>query len=182
MEFKETPLKDVWVVDVSRHADDRGFFARTWCTEEFASRGLSTELAQCSVSFNKLRGTVRGMHFQKPPHAETKLVRCTSGAMMDVIVDLRFDSETYLRHVSIELDAESLRAVYIPPGCAHGFQTLTDSTQIFYQISVPYVASASCGIRWNDPALSIQWPLPISVISERDQNYPNLIPSTGAHL
>lgn len=173
MNFHATPLNGVWIVEAVRHADERGFFARTWCENEFRGHGINPALSQCNISFNHRVGTVRGMHFQTAPHAEAKLVRCTAGAIHDVILDLRVGSPTYLKHMYIVLDAESRRAVYIPEGCAHGFQTLADQTEVFYQMSSPWVAGASGGVRWNDPAFSITWPLPITVIAERDLSFPD---------
>ena len=179
MRFEATPLEGVWIVHAVRHTDERGFFARTWCAREFTEHGLNPALSQCNISFNLSRGTVRGMHFQAEPHSEAKLVRCTSGAILDVLVDLRPESESFLKHVSIPLDATTRSAVYIPEGFAHGFQTLEDSTEVFYQMSAPFQAESSRGIRWNDPALCITWPLLITMISEKDLSFPDLIISGG---
>jgi dTDP-4-dehydrorhamnose 3,5-epimerase len=158
----------VYVVEIEPLADERGFFARTWCGEEFARRGLNPALAQCSVSFNRQRGTVRGMHLQAAPFAEAKLVRCTRGAVYDVALDLRPDSTSFGRWTARELAADSQRMLFVPEGCAHGFQTLTDQAEVFYQISVPYHAEAAQGVRWDDPRFAIRWPLPVSAISPRD--------------
>jgi dTDP-4-dehydrorhamnose 3,5-epimerase len=169
--FTETKLPGVYLIDVEPIGDERGFFARTWARDEFAARGISVEIAQCNLSGNARAGTLRGMHYQAPPHAEVKLVRCTRGALYDVALDLRPDSPTYKKWVAAELTAENRRAFSIPEGCAHGFQTLADDTEVFYQISAPYVPDAARGVRWDDPAFGIEWPLPVSVISERDAQY-----------
>ena len=173
MKFVETSIPDVLIIEPEFHTDDRGFFARTFCQEQFAARRLVTTWAQCSVSFNHARGTVRGLHFQAPPHGEVKLVRCTRGAIHDVVLDLREHSPTFLRHVAVTLNGENRRLLYIPEGLAHGFQTLEDETEVFYQISTPHRPQASRGVRWNDPAFSIRWPLPVSRMSERDRTYPD---------
>jgi dTDP-4-dehydrorhamnose 3,5-epimerase len=169
--FTETALPGAWIVDVERLEDSRGFFARTWCEREFAERGLNPRLAQCNVSFNKRRGTLRGLHYQAAPHREAKLIRCTRGAIHDVILDLRPDSPTFKRHVAVVLDAESRRMLYVPEGLAHGFQTLEDDTEVFYQMSAFYAPDHARGVRWNDPAFGIQWPEAERTISERDQRY-----------
>ena len=173
MRFTETEIKGAWILDAERIADERGFFARTWARDEFVAHGLNPDLAQCNVSYNHQKGTVRGMHWQAPPHAETKLVRCTQGAIYDVIVDIREHSPTYRQSVGVALTAENHRALYIPEGCAHGFQTLEDATEVFYMITEYYAPSAARGMRWDDPAITVTWPLPISVISERDARYPD---------
>jgi dTDP-4-dehydrorhamnose 3,5-epimerase len=173
MVFSETGLSGAVIVDVERQVDQRGFFARSWCTNEFAERGLNSRVVQCNVSGNTAKATLRGMHYQIAPHAEVKLVRCTKGAIYDVIIDLRQGSSTYLRHVGVELTADNHRALYIPEGFAHGFMTLCDETEVFYQMSALYEPSAARGVRWNDPAFGITWPLPIAVISKRDQEYPD---------
>ena len=169
MKFTPAKIADVWIVDMERHKDERGWFARTWCAEEFAKHGLNAMLSQCSASFNRRRGTLRGMHWQAAPHGETKLVRCTRGAMFDVALDLRRDSPTFRQWVGAELTAENGRALYIPEGCAHGFQTLADDTEVFYQISVPYDPASARGVRWDDPAFGIQWPLPDPILSAKDK-------------
>ena len=171
MRFTETTLPGAFVVDVERHEDERGFFARSWCTQEFRDRGLNPCVVQCNISWNRIKGTLRGMHYQATPHAEVKLVRCTRGSVYDVIVDLRERSPTYLGHVGVELSADSHRALYIPDGFAHGFMTLEDDTEVFYQMSGLYEPSAAKGVRWNDPAFGIDWPLPVSMISSRDRDY-----------
>jgi dTDP-4-dehydrorhamnose 3,5-epimerase len=169
MTFAETPLKGAFVIDIEPVADERGFFARSFCTRELEARGLCSHVAQCSISYNRRRGTLRGMHLQRPPHAEVKLVRCTSGSIYDVIVDLRPDSQTFTRHFGVELSARNRRALYVPEGYAHGFQSLEDDTEVFYQISSSFAADAATGFRWNDPAFAIEWPLEVSVISDRDR-------------
>jgi dTDP-4-dehydrorhamnose 3,5-epimerase len=177
MIFKETELRGAYLIEPELIQDERGFFARTWSQEEFASRGLSSKLVQCNGSFNKQRGTLRGMHYQIPPHEEAKLVRCTAGAIYDVIVDLRVDSPTRLKWIGVELTASTLSMVYIPEGFAHGFQTLKDDTEVFYQVSEYYHPESARGVRWDDPAFSINWPLSVSVISERDRSHPFLNPA-----
>lgn len=171
MKFIEIPLTGALVIDVEPAHDERGFFARTWCRDEFAERGLETAVAQNSISFNRRRATLRGLHYQAPPHDEVKLVRCTRGAIYDVIVDLRPDGETFGKWFGIELTAENHRMLYVPKGMAHGFVTLLDDTEIYYQISQPQVPQAARGIRWNDPHFNITWPVAPEVISERDRTY-----------
>ena len=168
MKFQELALSGAFVLDPERLEDERGFFARTWCREELAARGLVADLVQCSLSFNRRKGTLRGMHYQAAPHEETKIVRCTMGAIYDVIVDLRPDSPTHRRWAAVELSAENHRQLYIPAGFAHGFQTLVDNAEVFYQISESYHPESACGFRWNDPTVGIRWPLEPSVISDRD--------------
>ena len=174
MLFLPTEVPDAWLIEPAFISDERGSFARTWCAAEFENRGLNPRLVQCNISTNRLRGTVRGMHFQREPHAEAKLVRCTRGAICDVIVDLRPDSPTFRRWIAQELSADNHRLFYIPEGFAHGFQTLTDDAEVFYQMSREFVPGAASGVRWDDPVLRIGWPLPISIISERDQTWPEL--------
>ena len=173
MKFIATELESAYILEVESHEDKRGFFARTFCQDEFRARGLNPEVAQCSVSFNKRRGTLRGMHYQSEPFPEAKLVRCTAGAVYDVIVDLRPQSATYRRWVAVELTAANRRALYVPEHFAHGFQALADETEVFYQISEFYHPECSRGIRWNDAAFRIRWPLAELVISERDRNFPD---------
>jgi dTDP-4-dehydrorhamnose 3,5-epimerase len=172
MNFTSTRLNGAWIVDVEKRRDERGFFARTWCRRELAARGLDSEVAQESVSHNVRRGTLRGLHFQLPPHEETKIVRCLDGAIHDVIVDLRPRSPTFRRCEGFELSAENRRALYIPKGFAHGFQTLTDDADIAYQISAFYAPEAAAGYRYDDPAFAIAWPLSVAVIGERDLAWP----------
>jgi dTDP-4-dehydrorhamnose 3,5-epimerase len=171
MDFAPTPLKDAYIIEVEKLEDERGFFARTWCQQEFTKQNLDPCLVQCNISFNKKKGTLRGMHFQVPPFAETKLVRCTQGAIYDVIADLRPESETYLHWTAVELTADNRKALYVPKGFAHGFQTLEDHTEIFYQMSEFYAPNQAGGFRWNDPTFNINWPESISIISDRDQEY-----------
>ena len=173
MIFEETILKGAFLIKPERLEDERGFFARVWCRKEFDAHGLGTTLVQCNVSFNASKGTLRGMHYQAPPHEEAKLVRCTMGAIYDVIVDLRMNSPTYRRHVGEVLSAENRNMFYIPEGFAHGFITLEDRTEVFYQMSAFYDAESARGVRWNDPAFGILWPAEVTVISERDRNYPD---------
>jgi len=172
MRFLPTSVADAWIIEPERMADDRGFFARTYCREQFEARGLNASIAQCSVSFNRRRGTLRGMHLQAPPHQEAKLVRATRGIVFDVALDLRPDSSSFLRWHAVELSAEKRNALYIPEGVAHGFLTLTDSTELLYQISVPYAAQSGLGYRYDDPAFGIRWPFAPSVVSERDRAFP----------
>lgn len=176
MRFVSLPLAGAHLVEIEPAEDERGFFARTWCREEFVRRGLADSLAQCSISWNRRRGTLRGMHWQAPPHAEAKLVRCTRGAAYDVIVDLREGSGTRLRWFAVELSAENRRALYVPPGFAHGFLTLADDTEMLYQISVPQHPESARGFRWNDPAVGIVWPEAPAVVAARDRDYPDLAP------
>jgi dTDP-4-dehydrorhamnose 3,5-epimerase len=174
MLFLETPLRGAYLIKLEKHEDERGFFARSWCAEEFSSKGLDARVVQCNVSFNKKKGTLRGLHYQMPPSAETKLVRCTRGALYDVIVDLRADSPTFLKWFGVELTAENYRMLYIPKRFAHGFQTLEDGTEIFYQMSEFYAPHAARGIRWNDPRIGIAWPEADRTISQKDREYADL--------
>ena len=173
MFFQETALVGAYIIDADMHHDDRGFFARTWCRNEFAERGLNPRLVQCNISFNLKKGTWRGMHYQLAPHEEAKLVRCTMGAICDVVVDLRPDSPTFKQHVTVELSAKNRRMLYIPERFAHGFVTLEDNSEIFYQMSEFYAPESARGFRWNDPVFAIDLPFGISVISERDRDYPD---------
>ena len=173
MIFAATGLEDAWLIDIEPREDERGFFARTWCRQELTAHGLDTEIAQESISFNRHRGTVRGLHFQRRPHEETKIVRCTRGAIFDVIVDLRRHSPTYLRWQGFELTAENRRAIYVPKGFAHGFQTVIDNAEIAYQISAFYAPEAAAGYRYDDAAFGIAWPQPVTVIGERDLGWPD---------
>jgi dTDP-4-dehydrorhamnose 3,5-epimerase len=175
MLFQPTKLQDAYLIAIEPVEDERGFFARTWCRQEFAAHGLETRLVQCNLSFNKVRGTLRGMHYQLSPSAETKLVRCIRGAIYDVAIDLRPESPTYRHWTAVTLSAENRLAFYIPQGFAHGFQSLTDEAEIFYQMSDVYAPDYARGIRWNDPAFAIDWPLPVTVISAKDQGYPDFV-------
>jgi len=172
MIFTPTQLDDARLIDIERKEDERGFFARIWCRQELAAQDLDTGIAQDSLSFNRHRGTLRGLHFQRPPHDETKIVRCTRGEIFDVIVDLRPRSFTYLHWEGFELTADNRRALYIPKGFAHGFQTLTDQAEIAYRISAFYAPEAASGYRYDDAAFGITWPLPVTVISCRDLSWP----------
>lgn len=172
MIFTPTALDGVWRIDLERKADRRGHFARSFCAIEFAALRLATAFVQCNVSFNTHRGTLRGLHWQAEPHPEGKLVRCTSGAIFDVAVDLREDLPTRHRWVAEELTAQNGRALYIPAGFAHGFQTLADETEVFYQMTEAYHADLARGARWDDPAFAIAWPLPDPILSERDLAHP----------
>ena len=174
MIFASTRLKDALLIDIEPKEDERGFFARTWCRQELAARGLDAQIAQESVSYNRLRGTVRGLHFQRPPHEETKIVRCTCGAIFDVIVDLRPHSPNYLQWQGFDLTAENRRAIYIPKGFAHGFQTLTEHSEITYQISTLYAPESAGGYRYDDAAFRITWPIAVTMIGERDLRWPRL--------
>ena len=174
MKFISTSIAGVWIVQQDRHEDDRGWFARTWCESEFAAHGIPIRFAQCNASFNKSRGTLRGMHLQTAPHEEAKLVRCTRGAIFDVALDLRPESPTFRKWEAIELNEQNGTAFFIPEGCAHGFQTLQDATEVFYQISVPYHGPSSRCWRWDDPAFQIRWPLPNDAfLSARDVSAPD---------
>lgn len=171
MIFTETKLKGAFIVQIERLEDDRGFFARTFCQKEFETHGLKPIIAQANVAFNSRKGTLRGMHFQYPPAAETKLVRCTRGAILDVIVDLRPESETYLKHVTVELNEDNYHALYVPERFAHGYQVLRDNTETSYQVGEFYSPGDEGGLMYNDPELNLEWPLPVTMISEKDQNF-----------
>ncbi len=174
MKFSPTKLAGLWIVEMERHEDERGFFARSWCRREFEQHGLNPRLVQCNVSFNRKKGTLRGMHFQVAPHEEAKLVRCTRGAIYDVAVDLRPASPTFKQWLAAELTAENGSALYIPEGFAHGFQTLENNTEVFYQMSEFYHDDLAHGVRWNDPAFAIQWPRADEIfLSQRDKNFPS---------
>lgn len=175
MIFTETTLKEAFLIEPERREDERGFFARTWCQREFESHGLHKKWVQCNISFNKKKGTLRGMHYQVPPYEEAKLVRCTRGAIFDVIIDLRLQSPSFKQWVTLELTADNRRMLYIPEGFAHGFQTLTDETEIFYQMSQFYAPAHANGVRWDDPVFNITWPADERTISERDRSYPDFL-------
>lgn len=170
MIFKETKLKGSFIIDIDPREDERGFFARSWCKDEFKQYGLNPRLVQCNISFNKKRGTLRGMHYQTAPFAEAKLVRCTMGEIYDVIIDLRRDSQTFRQWISVELTAENRRALYVPEDFAHGFQTLTDNTEVFYQMSEFYHPECMHGVRWDDPVFGVQWPIQ-SIIYGKDNDW-----------
>ena len=172
--FKETKLKGAFVIDPERFNDDRGFLARSFSAKELESHGLNPRIAECNISFSRKRYTVRGMHFQKPPNAQAKLVRCTKGAIYDVIIDLRPESPTFKQWIGEELTAENRRMLYVPEGFAHGFQTLEDDTEVFYQISNFYTPGSEGGVRWNDPVFAIDWPATDGItINDRDMSYPD---------
>jgi dTDP-4-dehydrorhamnose 3,5-epimerase len=173
MIFVETMLSGVFIIRMEPKVDERGFFARTWCRQEYAKEGLNAELAQCSLSGNPQKGTLRGMHYQEAPHAEAKSVRCIRGAVFDVVLDLRPQSLTFRNWLGLELTAANRDMIYIPEGCAHGFLTLEDNTEVLYQISEFYHPELARGVRWDDPAFQIAWPALPEVISERDQTYPD---------
>ena len=175
MIFHRTKIARVCEIEMERKSDERGFFARTWCRQEFETQGLNSNLVQSSVSFNHLKGTLRGMHYQAAPHAEAKLIRCTRGAIFDVAVDLRPSSPTFKQWASATLTSENHRMLYVPEGCAHGFLTLEDNCEVFYQISEFYAPEAGRGLRWNDPAFGIVWPGEVKVISPRDASYSDFV-------
>ncbi len=181
MRFTPTGLEGALIVDVEPREDERGFFARSFCQDEFAAHGLRTDVVQCNVSYNRRRGTLRGMHFQVAPRAEAKLVRCTRGRLLDVVVDLRDGSPTRCRWVGVELGGEAARhrALYVPEGFAHGFQTLEDDTEVFYQMFERFSAEHARGARWDDPAFGIRWPLPDPILSDKDRSYPLLAAPGG---
>ena len=178
----ETKLKGAYVVEPEPAGDERGLFARTFCRDEFAALGLDTRVAQCSTSYNRRRGTLRGLHYQAEPYPEAKLVRCTAGSVYDVVVDLRPESHAFRRWFAVELTASSRRALYVPAGVAHGFQTLVAGAELLYMIDRPYAPGAARGVRWDDPALGIEWPdAPDGrTMSERDRGYPDFDPGTGS--
>lgn len=171
MKFIKTPLEGAYVIELDRIEDNRGFFARGWCAKEIEAHGLNPRVVQANISYNKERGTLRGMHYQVAPYEETKLIRCTHGALFDVIVDLRKDSGTYSKHFGVELTADNHKMLYVPQGFAHGFQTLVDNTEAFYQVTEFYTPGAEQGARYNDPAFGIDWPLEVSAISDKDANW-----------
>jgi dTDP-4-dehydrorhamnose 3,5-epimerase len=173
MIFHKTKLPGVLEIHIEPNSDERGFFARSWCQREFEAHGLNPTMVQCNVSYNTRKGTLRGMHYQAPPCAETKIVRCTKGAIYDVVVDLRRDSPTYRNWIAVVLTAANRYMVYVPEGCGHGFLTLEDETEVFYQMSEFYNAESARGVPWNDPAFQIAWPERVEVISERDRTYQN---------
>ena len=171
MKFVETELKGAFIVEPDHLEDERGFFARTWCRKEFEQHGLNSNVVQCNISFNRNKGTLRGMHYQASPFEEAKLVRCTMGAIYDVIIDLRPDSKTFMRWISVELTVQNRKMIYIPEGFAHGFQTLENDTEVFYQMSEFYASEYARGVRWNDSQFNITWPDEVRIISGKDKNY-----------
>jgi dTDP-4-dehydrorhamnose 3,5-epimerase len=180
--FVETPLAGAYVVEIEPASDERGFFARAFCEKEFAALGIDSRCAQSNVCHNIRAGTIRGMHLQLPPVAEAKLVRCTSGAILDIIVDLRSESPTFLQHYAVELSRANRRALYVPPMFAHGYQVLEDDTELYYQMSEPYTPGFERGFRYDDPLVAIQWPLPVSVLSAKDEALPTLSAGLLAEL
>ena len=172
MIFTETKLKGAFIIDVKRLEDERGFFGRAWCTREYEEHGLNPNVVQANVSYNKVKGTLRGMHYQKAPYGEGKTVRCTSGAIYDVIIDIRPDSATFKQWISVELTGESYKMLYIPEGFAHGFITLKDHTSVHYMGTAFHTPGAEAGIKFDDPAFNIEWPMKVVVISEKDRNHP----------
>jgi dTDP-4-dehydrorhamnose 3,5-epimerase len=173
MIFTETRLKNAFLIDPERFEDERGFFARSWCELEFRNNGIEIKFVQCNISFNKKMGTLRGIHYQASPYEEARLIRCTMGAIYDVIVDLRPNSLTYKKWISTELTSDNRRMIYVPKGFAHGFLTLTDNSEIFYMMSEYYAPGFNRGIKWNDPVLGITWPTDVRVISSQDKSYPD---------
>jgi dTDP-4-dehydrorhamnose 3,5-epimerase len=176
MIFTETRLQGAYLIEPELRQDERGFFARTWCQNEFAIKSLPTQWVQCNISFNRQRGTLRGLHFQTAPYEEAKLVRCTMGGIYDVIVDLRVDSPTFGQWLAVELTAQNRLMLFIPTGFAHGFQTLADEVEVFYQMSAFYAPECARGVRWDDPAFQIAWPVERRIISERDRSFPDFLP------
>ena len=177
MIFVETNLKGAFIIEPERMEDHRGFFARIWCKKEFEAHGLNPHFVQINLSFNESRGTIRGLHYQIAPHEEAKLFRCTKGATFDVIIDLRPDSTTFMDWVGVELTADNRKMLYVPENCAHGYQTLTDNTEIFYQVSQFYAPESERGARWHDPMFGIKWPeRNCLMISEKDNKWPNYLP------
>ncbi|HEX7859195.1 MAG TPA: dTDP-4-dehydrorhamnose 3,5-epimerase [Verrucomicrobiae bacterium] len=174
MKFLRGELDGVWIIELEKHSDERGYFARTWCVDEFQKLGLNARIVQCNTSFNSKRGTLRGMHFQAAPHGEAKLIRCTRGAIYDVALDLRRNSPTFKRWTALELNATGNRMLYIPEGFAHGFQSLEDESEISYQMSDYFHPVSSRGIRWDDPEVAIRWPIANPIISQRDRDLPLL--------
>ena len=174
MRFRGLKIEGCFLIEPEAIEDDRGFFARSWCAEEFAAHGINPALAQCNISYSRRRGTLRGLHYQAEPCAEAKLIRCTAGAIFDVVVDLRPGSRTFGKWVCAELSAENRRMLYAPEGFAHGFQALWDNTEVFYQMSQPYRPELARGLRYDDPELSIFWPVPAPIVSERDRALPGL--------
>lgn len=181
MIFRETELKGAFIIEPERMQDERGYFARTWCRREFEEHGLNGRLVQCGTSYNRLKGTLRGMHYQVAPYAEAKLIRCTRGSIWDVILDLRVDSATYKRHIAANLSGVNGHMLYVPEGFAHGFQTLEDDTEVLYQMSEYHRPEAARGVRWNDPAFGVEWPAADGrILSGRDNNWPDFVPENRA--
>ena len=171
LKFKELTLKGVFLIELEKNEDERGFFARAWDKKEFENNGLNSNLFQCNISFNKNKGTIRGMHFQKDPYAEAKTIRCTRGKVFEVMIDIRINSPTFHKWISVELDEKKYELLYVPEGFALGFQTLSENTELYYQMSEYYYPEKSGGIKWNDPKIQIKWPLDCSVISKKDDSF-----------
>lgn len=182
MQYTPTDITGVMIVDIEPHRDDRGFSARSFCSEEFSNHGLVSPVAQTNISYSYARGTVRGLHRQGPPYAEAKLVRCTRGAIVDVAVDVRPESRTYRKHVMVQLSADNRRALFLPPYVAHGFQTLADNTEVHCQVSGAYAPDSEQGFRWDDPKFGIEWPLSVTMISDEDASWPLLVPVASLAL
>ncbi len=180
MRFTQTALPGAYFIDPAPHGDDRGFFARILCVDELATHGLEMDIVQVNISYSAEVGTIRGLHYQMSPHAEAKMIRCTRGAIFDVMVDMRPDSPTYRQWVGTTCSADNRRLVYVPKGCAHGFITLTDHAEVMYPVTARYTPSAERGIRYDDPALAIEWPVPVRVVSDKDQAWPLLTPNATA--
>jgi dTDP-4-dehydrorhamnose 3,5-epimerase len=179
VKYTPTDVAGVMIVDIEPHRDDRGFWSRSFCSDEFGANGLISSVAQTNISYNYARGTLRGLHRQAPPYSEAKLVRCTRGAIVDVAVDVRPESRTYRNYVMVQLSADNRRALFLPPYVAHGFQTLADNTEILYHVSGTYPPASEQGFRWDDPEFGIVWPLPVTVISDKDASWPLLVPVSG---
>lgn len=181
MKFTPTALPGAWIVEPECHEDERGAFARTWCAREFEAHGLNPRLVQCNISWNRVRGILRGMHYQREPHGEAKLVRCTHGAIYDVLIDLRPESPAYCRWFGLELSRANRTMLYIPTGMAHGFQTLTDDSEVFYQMSEFHAPESAAGVRWDDPAFGVSWPhCECRRLSARDASWPDFVPQRGS--
>lgn len=180
MIFQETAIKGAYLVEIERREDQRGFFARAWCKKEFEAHGLHTEFVQANLVVSKKKGTLRGLHYQMAPYEEVKLVRCARGAIFDVIVDVRPESPTFGRWLGVELDAGSLRMMYVPEGCAHGYQSLADDVEVFYQVSQIHVPEAERGVRYDDPVFGVEWRMEPAVISEKDKSWPDYVAGRGA--
>jgi dTDP-4-dehydrorhamnose 3,5-epimerase len=174
--FQETAVESAFIIDPEKREDDRGFFARTWCVDEFAAHGLHPRFVQGNVGHSAARGTLRGLHYQVPPHEEAKLVRCTAGAVWDVVVDVRPDSPTFGRWVGVELSSANHRMLYVPEGCAHGYQALEDGSEVFYLVTNFYAPGHERGVRFDDPFFGIEWPLPVSRVSDKDRSHPDFNP------
>ena len=172
MIYQPSKIPGAWIIDIQPIQDSRGFFAMTWLPDELRERGMNASLAQCNLAFNSKKGTLRGMHFQKRPHGQAKMIRTTRGALLDVIIDLREESPTYRQWDAVELTADNHRMLYMPEGVAHGYITLLDDTEAYYHVSGPWVPEAESGVRWDDPAFAVEWPFPPAVISDRDQRWP----------